>query len=337
MDSRIREIEQWLDEAKNDLQDGGREAYLRKLYLLDAEIRAVIKENDPLPEMQASAGRRAPRAISLPVAVAGIAAFVVIGSAIVLGQGAITGNLRSAGFTGDVASSNLDSELTMASLNRFPQGEELITLDELDPAQQAPMFTGFDKDRVLAALSSEDFSPDSAVTPLENASLLVSNAGQPAAGQPHKGPVGDIGDEPRPVYSPSKGNNGSNSGIEVHMAMARQTQDATAIQVPASPAIPMGQPTLSSLSQNPDNRAQSEPLVDQGRFNFPDWYSDSSGVDPLGSSSNANGRSSEVKLTGGTSGTKAKDGQVEKKVEKTELKKLLEKKLSKESRDTKDS
>lgn len=50
MDSRIREIEQWVAEAREGLCEGGRDAYLRKLYLLEAEIRAVIKENGVLPE-----------------------------------------------------------------------------------------------------------------------------------------------------------------------------------------------------------------------------------------------------------------------------------------------
>ncbi|MCB1217051.1 hypothetical protein KDL44_06645 [bacterium] len=338
MDSRIREIEQWLDEAKNDLQDGGREAYLRKLYLLDAEIRAVIKENDPLPEIkQASAGRRAPRAFNLPVAVAGVAAFAVIGSAVVFGQGVLNGNLRSAGFTGRVADSSLDGDMTMASLNRFPQGEEQISLDELDGSDSAPQFEVFDRDRVLAALSSESFAADEAIAPLsmQLASGSPVQAGpQQSAGQPRRGPVGDIGSglDPLPVRNASQ-----NSGIEVHMAMSRQPQEATAIPVPPATVIPMDQPSLSSLSQIPDNRAQSEPVASPGRFNYFPGYGDSSGVDPSGSTSDVNGRSSEVQLSGSTSGTKTKDGQVEKKVEKTELKKLLEKKLSKESRDTKDS
>jgi hypothetical protein len=52
MDSRIREIEQWVVEAKTDLGECGREAYLRKLFLLDAEIRAVLKDNKGiLPEV----------------------------------------------------------------------------------------------------------------------------------------------------------------------------------------------------------------------------------------------------------------------------------------------
>lgn len=49
MDSRIREIEQWIAEAKQDLGECGREAYISKLYLLDAEIRAIIKEDGSLP------------------------------------------------------------------------------------------------------------------------------------------------------------------------------------------------------------------------------------------------------------------------------------------------
>jgi hypothetical protein len=49
MDSRIREIEQWVAKAKEDLGECGQEAYIRKLYLLDAEIRAIIRENGILP------------------------------------------------------------------------------------------------------------------------------------------------------------------------------------------------------------------------------------------------------------------------------------------------
>src|SRR5687767_7525936 len=50
MDNRLREIEQWVAEARDGLSDGGREAYVRKLYLLDAEIRAVIKDSGILPQ-----------------------------------------------------------------------------------------------------------------------------------------------------------------------------------------------------------------------------------------------------------------------------------------------
>ena len=50
MDSRIREIEQWVAEAKHDLGSCGPEEYYRKLFLLDAEIRAAIKQSGCLPE-----------------------------------------------------------------------------------------------------------------------------------------------------------------------------------------------------------------------------------------------------------------------------------------------
>ena len=50
MDSRIREIEQWVDEAKRGLDECGREEYFRKLFLLDAEIRAAIKDSGCIPE-----------------------------------------------------------------------------------------------------------------------------------------------------------------------------------------------------------------------------------------------------------------------------------------------
>jgi hypothetical protein len=60
MDSRIREIEQWVAEAKHDLGSCGPEEYYRKLFLLDAEIRAAIKQSGCLPEA-ASPQRQAKR------------------------------------------------------------------------------------------------------------------------------------------------------------------------------------------------------------------------------------------------------------------------------------
>jgi len=61
MDSRIREIEQWVVEAKTDLGECGREAYLRKLFLLDAEIRAVLKDNKGILPETVSPRRQAKR------------------------------------------------------------------------------------------------------------------------------------------------------------------------------------------------------------------------------------------------------------------------------------
>lgn len=73
MDSRIREIEQWVTEAKTDLGEHGREAYLNKLYLLDAEIRSVIRESgmQPAAASPQSAGRRVRRQHAIPVFASG--------------------------------------------------------------------------------------------------------------------------------------------------------------------------------------------------------------------------------------------------------------------------
>jgi hypothetical protein len=75
MDSRIREIEQWISEAKTDLGERGREAYLNKLYLLDAEIRSVIRENGMQPGAASPqpAGRRVRRPHAFPAFASGAA------------------------------------------------------------------------------------------------------------------------------------------------------------------------------------------------------------------------------------------------------------------------
>ncbi len=337
MDSRIREIEQWLDEAKTDLQDGGREAYLRKLYLLDAEIRAVIKNNDPLPEMlTASTGRRPARKFNLPVAVAGFAALALISSAVVLGQGSLWATVNPGTVTSDLADASSNGDvLTMASLNRFPRGEELVTLEDLDGGAASLDFNLLDHSRVLAALASEDFNPDAPAGLHQQQTASSFGGGSPliaAAPQTRRGPVGDIGDDAQ-AFGKSSGS--QYTGVEVTLAMARDSQsDAQGVQ-PASVALPPDQPTLSSLSQTQDNSAQSDTVTEKGNFYYFPGYGDSSGVDPKGSSSGANGRSSEVLLTGRKGESKAQDSKVERKLDKAELKKIAEDRLrSKESKDS---
>jgi hypothetical protein len=74
MDSRIREIEQRLGRAREGLAEGGREDYLKQLYLLDAEIRAVIRENGSLPEhLRELLQDAAPRRRKSPLRTAGMA------------------------------------------------------------------------------------------------------------------------------------------------------------------------------------------------------------------------------------------------------------------------
>src|SRR5687768_7176114 len=92
MDNRLREIEQWVAEARDGLSDGGREAYVRKLYLLDAEIRAVIKDSGILPQADSprpaiSLVRRL-SSLALPVA----SALVVLAVSTVYLRGGIAGS-----------------------------------------------------------------------------------------------------------------------------------------------------------------------------------------------------------------------------------------------------
>lgn len=89
MDNRLREIEQWVAEARDGLGDGGREAYVHKLYLLDAEIRAVIKDSGILPQVvsprPATSLVRHLSSLALPVA----SAVVVLAVATVYLRGGI--------------------------------------------------------------------------------------------------------------------------------------------------------------------------------------------------------------------------------------------------------
>ena len=84
MDSRIREIEQRLGRAKEGLAEGGREDYLKQLYLLDAEIRAVIRDNGSLPEHLRELLREAPRPrrrTALPATGMALALLLVVAAA----------------------------------------------------------------------------------------------------------------------------------------------------------------------------------------------------------------------------------------------------------------
>jgi hypothetical protein len=95
MDNRLREIEQWVAEARDGLGDGGREAYVHKLYLLDAEIRAVIKDSGILPQVvsprPATSLVRHLSSLALPVA----SAVVVLAVATVYLRGGILKQVSS--------------------------------------------------------------------------------------------------------------------------------------------------------------------------------------------------------------------------------------------------
>jgi hypothetical protein len=138
MDSRIREIEQWIAEAKSDLGECGREAYLRKLYLLDAEIKAVLKDNHGILPETASPRLREKRVRRFPtpsLALAGIAGVLLLTASTVyltpllLAQRAAH---SGAGPAGSPIMANADRG-TGRHVPSLPAGEVLVTDDWRPP------------------------------------------------------------------------------------------------------------------------------------------------------------------------------------------------------------
>lgn len=318
MDSRLREIEQWLDEAKSDLKDNGQEAYLRKLYLLDAEIRAVIRENDPLPGVdRASLVHKPVRVINLPLAVAGLAAFAILGTGLILNQGnlRIPGLSRITPFTGELAgvTDASGSELTMASLNRFPQGEELVSLDELQGVRDGEHYVSLDRSQLFATLSNENFSAEA--TP-----------SQPAATEGAVDNIGLLLASGSPAHTaPGNSSNFSDSEFQSQANRGQHLPDSGAF------SVDVVLPALTPLPQGP---------IDGTRFNYYPVAGDSSGVDqatnPAWSASGVHGRSSEVQLASRTAGSESPGSKAELKgLDGAALTKKLEEALRKqESKDS---
>jgi hypothetical protein len=143
MDSRIREIEQWIAEAKSDLGECGREAYLRKLYLLDAEIKAVLKDNHGILPETASPRFREKRVRRFPtpsLALAGMAGVLLLTASTVyltpllLAQRAPHPGAGPASSL-SVANADRGSAGRMPSL---PAGEVLVTDDWRPPVSEVP-------------------------------------------------------------------------------------------------------------------------------------------------------------------------------------------------------
>lgn len=155
MDSRIREIEQWVAEAKNDLGECGREAYISKLYLLDAEIRAIIREDGSLPAASS------PRQRTGHVRRVGLPALSAVGVAGVLLLAASTAYL-----------------LTESNSQR---GLELAQAGQPSPvvaaAQPAVTYAGY----VPASIPGEEILPAGWRPPAATEEQPVLPAGEPVA------------------------------------------------------------------------------------------------------------------------------------------------------------
>jgi hypothetical protein len=154
MDNRLREIEQWVAEARDGLSDGGREAYVRKLYLLDAEIRAVIKDSGILPQADsprpATSLVRRIESYALPVA----SALVVLAAATVYLRGGVPAMIADRNARANQESSILTARPDSAQKNTPPagpsstphdwheylaaNGEQIVHLTEADEPVGAP-------------------------------------------------------------------------------------------------------------------------------------------------------------------------------------------------------
>lgn len=222
MDSRIREIEQWVAEAREGLCDGGREAYLRKLYLLEAEIRAVIKENGVLPEglSPAAQGERVRRYHPPALAFSAAASVLVLAAA-------------SFYFTGAAGLLGRDS-------NRQPTAQPWLASSRgtVEPVSDPP--TRMTLGEFLASQGEElvlDESGASATEPRLHEAAEAGTNMVPAKGQPVL-ILASNKNMASPVQKAGR--------LQPHAGAGNDSNEATDVLVGASPA---GQPAKLAPSQ----------------------------------------------------------------------------------------
>jgi hypothetical protein len=136
MDSRIREIEQWVDEAKRGLDECGREEYFRKLFLLDAEIRAAIKDSGCIPEAASPQRqvKRVRRFVNPSLALSGAFGVLLLAATTVYLNGphmlSAPAMANAARGTGQ-ANSTYDPQLDRGHIPASIEGEEIIPFEML--------------------------------------------------------------------------------------------------------------------------------------------------------------------------------------------------------------
>jgi hypothetical protein len=221
MDSRIREIEQWVAEAREGLSDGGREVYLRKLYLLEAEIRAVIKENGMLPQgtSPVPAEKRVRRSVSHARAFNMSAA-----AAGVLVLAATTFYFVNAG------SARPTSDLTVQPRLALAGGQQAT---ETNPPT---------RNRLAAVMAGmgEELLPDS-WTPATESSLLVANSKvndktAPAGAQAARKPAPAVVLASRPAVAASPARPEAKPALKNKAGGKAGAQEATDVVILASAA-----------------------------------------------------------------------------------------------------
>jgi hypothetical protein len=195
MDSRIREIEQWIAEAKHDLGECGREAYINKLYLLDAEIRAIIKEDESLPAANSPRQRgNIVRRFSLPT------------TAVAAAVGLLLLTASTAYLTAQPAASWLVA-FTQPAESSQPRPAAAATQPSLSPVGYIP--SRIPGEEILPAgwqppVTAQANSPSE---PGASAAIILAAADQPAvsnsSAQPAAADPGSVATEPAAVEVPA--------------------------------------------------------------------------------------------------------------------------------------
>lgn len=131
MDSRIREIEQWVAEAKLGLSECGQEEYFRKLFLLDAEIRTAIKQSGCVPEAASPQhqAKRVRRFYSPGAAVTGAFGVLLLAATTVLlnrPQAPLAPVMATTGQPAPAAASTYDPRTDPGHIPASIEGEEVL-------------------------------------------------------------------------------------------------------------------------------------------------------------------------------------------------------------------
>jgi hypothetical protein len=232
MDSRIREIEQWVAEAKSDLGECGREAYLRKLFLLDAEIRAMLKDNAGiLPEAVSPRPRekRVRRLTTPRLALAGVAGTLLLAaSTVYLAQ---NGLWASTPGPSTLAAAPATHNLALAASHnpRLPDGEILITDGWEPPAGSLP---GPQSPLVMASLPGLPLGPVDNVgmgpvapggaKPAGAVPTAPAAAGTPGTNQATSVVLASLPVRTAPASHPATSGTGASTGFQFDAVISRE-------------------------------------------------------------------------------------------------------------------
>lgn len=203
MDSRIREIEQWVDEAKRGLDECGREEYFRKLFLLDAEIRAAIKHSGCVPEAASPQRqvKRVRRFVNPSLALSGAIGVLLLAATTVYLNGPLylsAPAMATAAREPGPANSTYDPQLDRGHIPAAIAGEEIIPLEML-----------------LAAAAQAQQPLDAVTTPPGQTAPAVKAPGSVLPGVMADAGLGQVKRTPVQAKHPATGKPGGGRGPSV--------------------------------------------------------------------------------------------------------------------------